>query len=148
MTVLAAVIMLLLACNNKTVYNHFEHTPQDGWEKSDTLCFNISPVKEGGQYREELGMRIDGRFPFLSLQLTVDQIVLPMGEIRHDTLTCSLISHGGQPKGDGISYYQYSFPVASMMLNKGDSLSIYVRHNMKREMLTGIADIGIKLVKE
>lgn len=146
--VLAVVVMTLFSCKSRTVYNHFEHTPLEGWEKNDTLFFDVCPIREGGQYREELGLRIDGHYPFMSLQLTVEQTVLPMGHLQHDTLNCSLVSHGGQPKGDGISNYQYSFRLSSMVLNKGDSLHICVRHNMKRELLKGIADIGIKLVKE
>jgi hypothetical protein len=34
-----------------------------------------------------------------------------------------------------------------MMLNKGDSLEIKIRHDMKREILPGISDIGIMLNK-
>ena len=146
--VLAVVMVMLSSCDDKTVYNHFEHTPLEGWEKSDTLFFDVCPIKESGQYREELGVRYDGRYPFMTLHLTVEQIVLPIGHIQHDTLNCNLISHGGQPKGDGISNYQCSFRLSNMTLNKGDSLHICVRHNMKRELLKGIADVGVRLVRE
>ena len=146
--VLATVVMLLSGCNQKTVYNRYVHTPLDGWEKNDTLFFDIRPIGKGGQYLEELGLRLDRRFPFTSLQLTVEQVLLPMGHVRYDTLTCNLFTKGGQPMGDGISYYQCAVPISRVMLNKGDSLHICVRHNMKREMLIGIADIGIKLTKE
>ena len=41
-----------------------------------------------------------------------------------------------------------NFPVNDLQLNKGDSLHICVMHNMKREIMPGIADIGISLTRK
>jgi hypothetical protein len=38
--------------------------------------------------------------------------------------------------------------VRQLQLQEGDSLHVVVRHNMKREILPGIFDVGIKLLKE
>ena len=51
-------------------------------------------------------------------------------------------------KGHGISTYQYNFHLTTLTLNEGDSLHIAVRHNMKREILPGISDIGIRLSQQ
>lgn len=145
---LAVALMLVASCSRKTVYSHYEHTPLLGWEKGDTLFFDVRPVSESGTYREDVGLRLDGLYPFMSLQLTVEQTIQPLGHLRHDTLNCSLIDHGGLAKGDGVSYYQYNFHLTTLELNRGDSLHICVRHNMKREMLQGISDVGISLRRE
>ena len=34
-----------------------------------------------------------------------------------------------------------------MEIEQGDSLRINIRHNMKREILPGIADVGIKFTR-
>ena len=41
--------------------------------------------------------------------------------------------------------YQYIFPLKTLPLEKDDSLFIEIRHDMKREILPGITDVGIKL---
>lgn len=147
LTVLA--LCLLTACGGKTAYHHYQHTPLTGWEKSDTLKFCVGPVAESGTYREEISLRLlQGQYPFMSLQLTANQTIFPLGHQRRDTLTCSLIDPSGQAKGDGISHYQYSFHLTTLELNQGDSLHISIRHNMKRETLLGITDVGVKLTKQ
>ena len=46
-----------------------------------------------------------------------------------------------------MSYYQYQVPVNDITLQQGDSLHICVRHDMKREILPGISDVGIKMTR-
>lgn len=59
------VATALVSCNRKTVYYHYEHTPIEGWEKNDTLTFNVSPMAVAGDYREHIGLRINGSYPFI-----------------------------------------------------------------------------------
>lgn len=135
----------LTACDRRTVYNHYEHTPVAGWERNDTLTFNTEAVKLGGRYMEEIGLRINGNYPFMGLNLIVEQTVLPAGDRRSDTLNCNLIDEQGTAKGRGVSHYQYMFHLTTLRLNRGDRLHIAIRHDMKREILPGITDIGVRL---
>lgn len=136
---------VLTACEWNTVYNHYEHTPIAGWEKNDTLNFIVGPLKDGGDYVEEVGVRISGDYPFTGLNLIVEQLLLPSHEKRSDTLCCSLIDEQGNAKGRGISHYQYLFHLTTLKVEPDGQLHIAIRHDMKREILPGIADIGIKL---
>lgn len=141
-------IAMLSACHSKTVYNHYEHTSVAGWERNDTLSFDISAMEAGGSYLEELGLRINGEYPFMSVSLIVEQTTLPRHTMRCDTLVCSLIDERGNATGQGISHYQYVFPLRTLKLDAGESLHIAVRHDMKREMLPGITNVGIRLQKK
>ena len=145
--IVLTVALILVSCDRKTIYSHYEHTQLSGWEKNDTLIFNISPVDEGGIYHEEVGLRINDLYPFMSLNLVIDHLNLTQGTVKRDTLNCSLIERDGRVKGKGVSFYQYNFHLNDLDLRAGDSLSINIRHNMKREILPGIADVGIKLIK-
>jgi gliding motility-associated lipoprotein GldH len=138
----------LTACDRQTVYNHFEHVPVTGWEKNDVLSFNVPAMKQDGLFVEEVGLRISGAYPFMGLNLIIDQTIFPSREVRHDTLQCSVIDEQGNASGFGISQYQYAFPLTALQLAKGDSLHISVRHDMKREILPGITDIGIRVSSE
>ena len=71
---------VLTACEWNTVYNHYEHTPIAGWEKNDTLNFVVGPLKDGGDYVEEVGVRISGDYPFTGLNLIVEQLLMPSHE--------------------------------------------------------------------
>ena len=67
--------------------------------------------------------------------------------MRGVAIRCSLISEHGVAKGRGISNYQYIFHLTTLKLEQGDKLRVAVRHDMKREILPGIADIGVRLTR-
>ena len=108
----------------------------------------IPPVTQEGNYTEEIGVRINGDYPFRKLSLIIEQTKTNTLERRKDTLNCELIDKNGHPSGQGISQYQYTFNLATLHLLKDDSLRITIRHDMKREMLPGVTDIGVHISKE
>ncbi len=140
--------IFLTACNNNKVYDEFAHAPIAGWEKNDSLAFAIPALAESGEYAMQLQMRTDNSFPFMSVVLIIDQKVMPEGRTYSDTLNCRVTDERGHTLGSGINIYQYAFDVADRHLNKGDSVYVTVRHDMKREMLPGISDVGIVLSRK
>ena len=152
-SLLITVATILVSCNRKTVYDHYEHTPLTGWEKNDTLIYRMPVFDEEGEYSEILGMRISDNYPFTSVSIIVDNTIIPKGNplnftTQSDTITCSLFDSDGSIKGDGVSIFPYRNHIKNLSVEKGDSLEIRVRHNMKREILHGIRDIGIQLNKK
>lgn len=93
----------------------------------------------------EMGVRINGEYPFMALTLIVEQTVLPKGTIMHDTVNCRFFDQQGRQLSGGISYFQYTFPIRTINLRTGDSLHITIRHGMKKELLPGISDVGISM---
>ena len=150
------MIHSLSSCEDSLVYDSYIHTPIAGWEKNDILSFEIPPLASSGYYQEHLGLRINGAYPFMGLTLIVQQTVYPkehkkMDKIEKiDTIQCKLIDNNGATKGQGISSYQYSFPINIYHFDENDSIHVTIRHDMKREILPGISDIGLKIsrVKE
>ena len=100
-------VLLLTACKQRTVYYHYEHTPLSGWEKNDTLVFTTDTIAIDGTYSEEVGIRINGTYPFLQLNLVVEHLVMPAMTVKSDTLSCRLIDETGNALGNGVSNYQY-----------------------------------------
>ena len=135
----------LQSCNESKVYDKYDHTPLSGWEKNDTLQFDIPRLTADGMYESTLGLRITDNYPFMGLTLIVEQRLMPADTIFTDTVKCELTDRNGKTRGKGVSYYQFRFPVTKMQLSKGDSLHIRVRHDMKTEMLQRISDVGISL---
>ena len=137
----------MTACIDEVAYDHYEHTPLSGWEKNDTLSFIVPPMTSSGNYTEELGLSISGNYPFLGLTLVTEQTIMPSMETRRDTLNCDLIDKHGNNKGSGVSQYQYLFHLTTLRLKEGESMHIAIRHDMKREILPGICDVGVTLRK-
>ncbi len=148
-----ASALILSSCKKSLVYDQYTHTPIAGWEKNDALSFDIPPLEVSGEYEEQLGLRITGAYPFMGLTLIVEQTIYPDKEKKWektemaDTIQCDLIDKNGVTRGQGISYYQYNFPITLRSFCEKDSIHVTVRHDMKREILPGISDIGLKLVR-
>ena len=83
----------------------------------------------------------------LPTNIIVKQTTLPSGVSRTDTLSCTLADEDGNILGKGVNYYQHVFPLTNISLSEGESVVIAIRHNMIRETLPGIADVGIRLSK-
>lgn len=146
MSVLAATVAFTYtSCSTDTVFYSYAHTPLSGWEKNDTLTFRVPRLSADGIYAQQLGLRMTNAFPFTSISLIVEQMVLPKGNVLTDTVRCTITDVRGNFLGDGVSSYQYLFPVREEHLHKGDSLCVRIRHNMKREILPGVSDVGLKM---
>ena len=143
--VLLVMVSMAVGCSRKTIYSHYEPTPLEGWEKNDTLSFRVMLIRSDGSYKEEIGLRTSGAYPFTGLTLVVEQRSVPSGMMRSDTLHARLVSRDGTMQGKGIVYYQYKFHLANLRLNEADTLYVSIRHNMKREILPGISDVGLIL---
>ena len=133
------------SCATDTVYYSYAHTPVAGWEKNDTLTFNIPGMAAPGTYGQQVGLRMTSAFPFTSISLIVEQRIMPRGKVLTDTIKCPITDIRGNFLGDGISSFQYMFPLREVTLNKKDSIHVSIRHNMKREILPGVSDIGLKM---
>ena len=139
------VALAMASCDRKTIYHHYEHTPLTGWEKNDTLFFSLSRIAKDAVIQRDIELRIADSYPFRNLSLIIEQTTWPAGHTHRDTLDCQLMAPDGKILGQGITLYQYRFSLPDMSLNEGDSLSLHICHDMRRETLPGIADIGIRL---
>ena len=155
--VLLLTALVAVSCIGRKVYDHYEELPIAGWEKNDTITFFVPSVDRSGLYSLDLGLRTTSQYPFMSLTLVIERFVIPLDTTTVkplfpiplrpsvSTLSCRLRDSRGHAKGQGINYYQYDFHVADISLNAGDSLRVNIRHDMKREILPGISDLGIRL---
>ena len=141
------VVFSVTACDHK-VYDHYCHTPVAGWEKNDTLCYDIAPMQQQGMYQLGVGLRLSNAYPFMGITLIVEQTVWPQRRTLIDTVECRLVGQHGKHKQHGISYFQYTQPIGKLSLQAGDSLHITVRHDMQRDILPGVSDVGIFMTKQ
>ena len=139
------IVMGFTSCDTNTPYYHYAHTPIDGWEKNDTLRYEVQPLKKGGEHQITVALRLNGAYPFRKLYLIMQQDIFPRLQSKTDTICFDVTSKEGRFTGNGISYYQYTVPVCREHYMDKDSIHITIRHAMKRDILPGISDIGVKL---
>ena len=146
-TLLLTAAILLTACSESTVYDTFQHVDNMGWEKNDILTYSIPEIPSEGEYALSLSLRIGNEYPFQNLQMIVSQEIFPSILTTTDVVTFTITDKLGKKAGDGVTLYQYSLPVRTTHYSTHDSISVRVRHDMKREILPGIMDVGITLKK-
>lgn len=147
----AVVVMFLTttaSCDVSTVYDRYEHTSVAGWEKADTLAFHVPKVRDEGLYSQYVGVRINGLYPFTGLTLIVNQRILPSNQVLVDTLSCKFHARDGLQMANGVGYFQYRFLLKKVKLANNDSLVVTIRHDMKREILPGIANVGVRVSRD
>ena len=145
------------ACVGGKVFDEYEQIPVEGWDKTDTLTFSVPAVAADGVYNLALGLRTTGDYPFMSLTLLFEANIIAKKSENSSvvkapqrlsrTLSCPLVSSRGRSHGQGVSLYQYNFHVATISLREGDALQVNIRHNMKREMLPGLSDLGLSITR-
>lgn len=144
---IAVTLVAICSCDEVTIYDNYRHIDPMGWERADTLNYDVSHVAQSGDYMEEIGLRLDDHYPFMQLCLIVEQTVIPTYVVRTDTVVCKVTTQNGTPRGHGVNYYQYQIPIGSIRLAEGDSLHVAIRHHMRRELLSGVAEVGLKIGK-
>ena len=113
------IVMGFISCDTNTPYYQYAHTPIDGWEKNDTLRYEVQPLKKGGEHQITVALRLNGAYPFRKLYLIMQQDIFPRLQSKTDTICFDYMDK--------------------------DSIHITIRHAMKRDILPGISDIGVKL---
>ena len=142
------VALALSSCNRKTIYSHYEPVSLDGWDAEDYLYFDIDPIAADGIYSQRVGLRHNGDYPFMRFTIVVDQHVTPSGFHSVDTINIGLVDQDGNMTAQGINYHIFDFELRRLELHAGDSLHFSVHHIMTREVIPGISDVGITLVRE
>ncbi len=135
------------SCEKKTLFAEYEDVKSAVWESGDAKYFFPPAITEDGEYDISLLLRADRSFPFMNITVAVDETIFPSNENHTNLVCCPLFDKKGNATGKGINLFQYSCPIETRKLSRGDSLVIVVKHGMRREMLPGITNAGIKIEK-
>lgn len=151
---LMVITVSAVSCSDPRTYDHYESVSLRGWERSDTLAFDI-PRQWEGNYQIDLCIRAAQAYPYRNISMIMERKVICYRQRKkqektyNDTINCEIINGKGMLAGqDRINCTEIRQPVTSFHLNRNDSLHITIRHIMSREAVPGISDIGIKMLKK
>lgn len=149
MMALMAIAISVSSCDDSRIYDYYAATPQNGWERNEVLHFEVPKIEKAGIYQQCVQLRANQKYPFQTVTLIVEQTIFPQKQVYQDTIECHIINEEGRLEGkNGISSTEVVAPLRTLQLRQGDSLAISIRHDMRRELLPGISDVGIRITGE
>lgn len=140
--------VMMAACTQSTLLHHYEPVDDDGWDRTDTLSYELPTIPKDGDYQISLGVRYNNFFPYEGLWIVAETSMKKPMLHRNDTLYFPIIDEKGHPMGKGLSMMQADTLLTTLHFEEGQSGHIRLRHIMIREVVPGITDIGIKVRKK
>lgn len=133
------LLFLSIACQENTYYHFYQPVDPTGWDKNDTLIYDLpSPLPKSHSLEFLIGIRHKDSYIYRDLWLTINL----------DTIHLYLADSTGNWSGSGLGELrQVTFPIPLQI--KGDTIShIRITHIMQDNPLSGIHDIGIQIREE
>ena len=150
-SLLKSLILLFIAgfhtaCDEQTVYHSFQSLPTEGWQRNDTLFFNVSVTDSATLYNVSVEVRNRNNYPYQNLPLLIYYDSPEALNIKRDTLELRLADNAGIWLGDGWGgLYQSTLPAGFVRIGKAGEYRFKIIHLLPDEVLPGINDVGIKL---
>jgi gliding motility-associated lipoprotein GldH len=137
--------LLLSSCTGNTLYHHYKSLPAEGWERSDTVCFEMPKAEEDIDGSLFIGLRTVANVGIQDIVLAVEQCSDSAGVLRRDTIRYTLNDAEGNALAGGINCHQYENMQLPFHIQKGEGRTVRIYHLMTRELVPGIMDVGIRV---
>ena len=142
---LSLIGLLLVSCTDGTVLHSYKSLPAEGWERCDTVCFDVPQQAKDINGTLFIGLRTTAHIGIQDIVLVVEQRLEAPAACRCDTIRYPLTDNEGYALAGGVNNHQYETQHLPIHLKKGQSGTIRIHHLMRHEVISGITEIGIKL---
>lgn len=134
------------ACDEQTVYHAFRSIPQAGWQRQDTLLFDVPVPDSLTYYKLSVELRNRTDYPYQNISLSVCYDGPEVHPMPADTIQITLADKEGIWKGDGWGgLYQSASFVGGVKIGKPGHYLFKIAYTLPDGILPGINDVGIKL---
>ena len=140
-------ILLLAGCDKRTLLHTYQPLDDSEWNRIDTVTFSLPVLTADDACSMVVGLRVTNRYPYELLVMEVEQQFQHPFAHRMDTIYYRLADEDGILTEKGIYYFQYESEALPLELKKGQTGEVKIRHLMHREILPGIMDVGIHIVR-
>lgn len=143
---LLVLTVVITGCNNNTYFEEIRPVEDELWDMRDIKKFTVHADDTEANYRLIFTVRNTTDYAYSNLYLFFT-ITYPDQKITHDTIECLLADRSGQWLGKGIGKYRESRFLIKDPLNFPDTgyYSFTLEQAMRDEILTGIADVGLRI---
>lgn len=146
--VILLIFFLSVGCTTKTVYHSYQSIKESGWDRKDTLIFNLPADIAPGKYKMEIGVRNSPEYLYKNIWISIGNNWEDSLLYKTDTLELNLTDEQGRwpYQGNISNLYQSVHPYIEVPeLPKQQKRIIKIVHIMRKNPIQGIQDIGVKL---
>lgn len=155
-----AAVMLVMAASclwEGTVFYHYHTLPSDGWDRQDTLVYELPELVPNANYGIAVNVRYTTDYPYQGLGVVVRHNLTDSATWKCDTLLCTLFDKQGLPTGHGTTdFYQVEVKTKTdgkpLRVTTGttgqESPIVQLLHCMTDDKVVGVRDVGIRVNNE
>lgn len=141
---LLMVAVALCACTPGTPYHRFLPLSQEGWDRADTVAFDLPVIADARECKLQVELRATRLFPYTDLWIGVEQRDSDQVLLCYDTLHIDMADSTGRLDGHGLTLLEYaSAPLSLASMPKGECRQVRLFHLMSRETVAGLLDVGL-----
>jgi gliding motility-associated lipoprotein GldH len=141
------IALTLAACTDGTLLHSYKPLPKEGWDRHDTIRFEVPQVETDIEGTLFIGLRTTANIGYQDIVLAVEQRYDAPSAYQCDTIHYPLADAEGYALTSGVNFHQYETQHIPINLQKGQSCSISIHHLMRHEVMHGIKEVGIKVGK-
>ena len=142
-----ATVLLLASCDRSTLMHSYQPLKDKCWDRTDTIKFTLPSIPQDESCSVLIGLRLNNNFPYEQLVMQVEQNLQHPTAYRVDTIYYKVTDQDGDFTEKGVNYFQYETQGFPLYLKKGQTGEIRIRHLMHREVVPGIVDVGIHIIR-
>ena len=145
-TALICACLMAVGCGEPPLFAESAEVDPKGWAGEDALSFQWEVSDTLQRQDVILDLRHAQDYPFSNLYLFLTY-EFPNGKTRTDTVACTLADELGRWRGSGFGdlmdqrfmlQSQVAFPLSG-------TYRLEIAHGMRRDPLTGLANVGLRL---
>jgi len=143
---MAGILLFLVSCSNRTVYDEYIAVDESGWNKDDSSLFEFEILDTLLLYNLYLNIRNTTDYEFSNIYFFIST-QFPDGREFQDTVQCFLANHRGKWLGKGLGKIKDN----RLLFKRGirfpasGSYKMSIEQAMREDNLKGISDVGIRL---
>lgn len=145
---LLALVLSCISCSKNDVYSEFKTIQNGEWHKDSLKVFTANIIDSNPRYNVFLNIRNDNNYSYQNFWLFIST-TSPDGIETKDTIECYLADQRGQWLGSGVGQLREMSVLYQEKIHfpKPGKYTIKLVHGMRDTVLTGIADIGVRIEK-
>lgn len=140
---------MLFSCSNNTLYNESFTLPEYGWDKNNAVGFSVDVPDSLAIFNFAINIRNTTEYRYSNLYVFLIT-EFPNGNVSRDTLEILLADINGSWLGKGWGNTKENNITLRENLRFPESgmYNFYIQQAMRTDTLTGISDVGIKIINE
>jgi len=144
--IIASLTVGLQSCDGNRYFEQNIEILNNNWAYNDAQNFYVDITDTTSSFNFYLNIRNTTDYPYANLYLFI-QTTFPDSVYARDTIEFQLANVDGRWMGEGYGEYKYSHFILreAMRFSQKGVHEFSIEHGMRKDTLSGISDIGIRL---